>query len=246
MCCYGAQIFSPSDPDHWPLPSTYLRNGALSFIGSTMKAWVGTDEMTGADVIVTYYLKRLLEGDSIGLAFLKSKQDYHIHDSIPGKILGPEEDKTLIEYVLFGDPSIHPVISGPDSPNLLAVQERRQRRVARALIADGVRNLLPTRSNITDAEKDKAKDVFESKIAQDAIKNIKEFSIDPAEVQVQKVNVRLPVSRAAKRNPVRSRQSLEYHWLGQRDRAGDKQFCLLKIETDLNRTPWRASVMYTC
>jgi hypothetical protein len=241
MCCYGAQIFSPKDTDTWPLPSTYLRKGALGFVGSTMKAWVGTDEMSGADVIVTYYLKRVLEGDSIGLAFLKSKQDYHIHDSIPGKVLGPEEDKTLIEYILLGDPSIHPVTSLPDSPNTLAVQERRQRRVARELIAAGVRGLLPTRSQspATDDEKGMAPQVYASDIAQDAIKNIKEFTIDPADFQVQKVDVRFP------KGPIRGRQSLEYHWRGQRDRGGDKQLCLLKVETDRAGRPWRASVMYT-
>jgi hypothetical protein len=245
MCCYGAQIFSPKDVDTWPLPSTYLRKGALAFVGPTMKAWVGTDEMSGADVIVTYYLKRVLEGDSIGLAFLKSKQDYHTHDSIPGKVLGPQEDKTLIEYILLGDPSIHPVSSLPDSPNALAVQERRQRRVARAIIGEGIRSLVQTRSDATPEEVAKAPQVFASDLAKDAKKNIKEFTIDPTAVQVQKVDVRFPDKFATAKDPVGSRQSLEYHWRGERDRGGDKQLCLLKVETDRTGRPWRASVMYT-
>ena len=42
MCCYGAQIFSPSKRRWciWPVASTYLRKGALGFVGSTMMAWV--------------------------------------------------------------------------------------------------------------------------------------------------------------------------------------------------------------
>ena len=40
-----------------------------------MMAWVGLDEMSAADWIVTDYLRRVLEGASIGRAFLESKQD---------------------------------------------------------------------------------------------------------------------------------------------------------------------------
>ena len=80
MCCYGAQIFSPNDSHakkrgQWPLASTYLRKGAVGFVGSTMMAWVGLDEMSAADWIVTDYLRRVLEGASIGRALLESKQD---------------------------------------------------------------------------------------------------------------------------------------------------------------------------
>ena len=112
MCCYGAQIFSPSDPKvkppgGWPIASTYLRKGALGFVGPTMKAWVGRDKMSGADIIVTYCLKSILEGESIGLAFLKSKQDYHTHDGTRGQVVDVEGEKTLIEYLLLGKSLIH-------------------------------------------------------------------------------------------------------------------------------------------
>src|SRR5262249_24541848 len=63
MCCYGAQIFSPEDRGakergQWPMASTYLRKGAVGFIGSTMMAWVGLDDLSAADWIVTDYLRR--------------------------------------------------------------------------------------------------------------------------------------------------------------------------------------------
>ncbi len=57
------------------MASTYLRKGAVGFVGSTMMAWVGLDEMSAADWIVTDYLRRVLEGASIGRALLESKQD---------------------------------------------------------------------------------------------------------------------------------------------------------------------------
>ncbi len=247
MCCYGAQIFSPKDADTWPLASTYLRKGALGFVGSTKKAWVGLDDMSGADWIVSDYLRRVLEGASIGRAFLESKQDNPGYHYTRGQVVGVQEEKTLIEYVLLGDPSIHPVTSVPDSANSLAFQERRQRRAARAMAAAGIRELLPTRSDATDDEKGMAPQVFASKLVQNAIKNLNEFSMEPTAAQVQKVDTRLPDSPATVTDPstVKRRQSLEYYWRGLRDRGDHKQLCLLKVDTDPKGRPWRTSVMYT-
>ena len=165
MCCYGAQIFSPTDPNarspgEWPIASTYLRNGALGFAGSTMMAWVGRSHMGPADWLVQGYLKNVLAGDSLGSALLASKQDYRSHYSLNADILTDHEEKTLIEYVLLGDPSIHPVKSSKSSPDLLAIQSRRRRRDARAKLAAGMRECLPITSDATKKEKAMAKDVF--------------------------------------------------------------------------------------
>jgi hypothetical protein len=244
MCCYGAQIFSPKDDDTWPLASAYLRKGAVGFVGPTMMAWVGLDDMSAADWIVTDYLRRVLEGASIGRALLESKQDNPGYTYEHGQVQGPEEEKTVIEYVLLGDPSIHPVSSVPDCANELAIQERRQRRVARAMVAAGIRDLLPTRSPATPEEENKATEVFASNIAKDAIKNLKGFSIKTNAVRVQRVDTRFPESPETK-GPIQTRRSLEYYWSGERDRIGHKQLCLLKVEADLQGRPWRASVMYT-
>lgn len=241
MCCYGAQIFSPKDPDTWPLASTYLRKGALGYVGSTMMAWVGLDTMSGADWIVTAYLKSVLEGESIGLAFLKSKQDYHRHDGIRGQVIDVQGEKTLIEYVLLGDPSIHPVSSSQRPMGTLAVQERQQRRVAGAMMAAGIGKLLPTRSPATREDEAKATKVYASDVAKKAIRNLKGFSFEPEAVRVQRVDTRFPKTT---RGPKR-RQSLEYYWIGRRVRGEHKQLCLLKAETDLYGRPWRASVTYT-
>jgi hypothetical protein len=244
MCCYGAQIFSSKDADTWPLASTYLRKGAVGFVGSTMMAWVGLADMSAADWIATDYLRRVLEGASIGRALLESKQDNPGYTYEHGQVQGPEEEKTVIEYVLLGDPSIHPVSSVPDSANELAIQERRQRRVARAMVAKGIRDLLPTRSPATSEEEDKATEVFASDIAKAAIKNLQGFGIEPNAVRVQRVDTRFPESSAT-RGLIQTRRSLEYYWSGQRVRDYHKQLCLLRVEADLHGRPWRASVMYT-
>jgi hypothetical protein len=252
MCCYGAQIFSPSDPKakspgEWPMASTYLREGAVGFVGSTMKAWVGLADMSGADWIVADFLRRVLGGASIGRAFLESKQDNPGYHYTRGRVQGIQEEKTVIEYVLLGDPSIHPVSSLPDSANELAVQERRQRRTARALVAAGIHDLLPTRSPATREEQDMATKVFGSDLVTDAIKDLTEFSIEPTATRVQRVYTRFPDSPATATDPsaTKTRRSLEYYWRGQRDRRDHTQLCLLKVETDRQARPWRVSVMYT-
>jgi Peptidase family C25 len=245
MCCYGAQIFSPEDADTWPLASTYLRKGALGYVGSTMMAWVGLGTMSGADWIVTAYLKSVLEGESIGLAFLKSKQDYHRHDGIRGRVIDVQGEKTLIEYILLGDPSIHPVSSSQSSIGTLAVQERQQRRVAGAMMAAGIGKLLPIRSPAEPEDEAKATEVYASEVAQDAIKDLKGFSFEHEAVRVQRVDTRFPDSPETMRGPIQERQSLEYYWTGKRERGGNKQLCLLKVETDLKSRPWRVSVTHT-
>jgi hypothetical protein len=182
-----------------------------------------------------------LAGASLGYAFLKSIQDYQSQYTDDPNILVSTEQKTLIEYVLLGDPSIHPVSSSQSAVDKLAVPRRFRRRVARARIAKRIRDFLPTRSRATRAEKDMAEDVFknaQSKIAKDDIKKFKEFGIKPTAVQVKRVDAPDP-------DRVQRRQSLEYCWCGQRDRGGQKQLCMLKAVTDRKGNLSRASVMYT-
>jgi hypothetical protein len=246
MCCYGAQIFSPSkgsSPGEWPVASTYLRNGALGFIGSTMMAWVGIWDMGPADWIVQSYLKNVFAGHSIGNAFLASKQDYRSFYALEGNTLSDDEEKTLIEYILLGDPSIHPVSSSQSAADLLAVQSRRRRRDARATLAKGIRDCLPTRSPATHAEKGMAKDVFiraKNALTENDRKRLQKFRIEPTDVAVKRVDAPLP-------NSSETRQSLEFYWTGKLDRGGHKQAYMLKAETDLhgNLVPGRTAMTYT-
>jgi Peptidase family C25 len=240
MCCYGAQIFPPSDPDAWPLASTYLRKGALGFIGSTMKAWVGfPSDMMWADYIAGGYLKYVLRGFSIGLAFLDSKMNYAAAIIQKGNILDLGDEKTLIEYVLLGDPSIHPVTS--EHPSALAAEERRQRRVVRQRLANGLRTLLPERRPVPTAKSGMAKKVFNrahSTLGKGVIKELTKFRIKPAAARVEKLDTSLDA-------PGGSRQSLEYYWSGRRDRDGQKQICVLKAETDLEGNLCRTAVLHS-
>ena len=246
MCCYGAQIFSPKDAGTWPVASTYLRKGALGFVGPTMMAWVHTSGLGPADWIVQSYLKNVLAWQSIGNALLASKQDYHSFYSLDDNILSDPEEKTLIEFILLGDPSIHPVKSAQCSRDLLAIQSRRRRRDARAKLATGIRECLPIKSDATEAEKAMANDVLVraqkkiAKIAKADSEKLKEFGIYPTAVQVKRIEAPVPGSQA-------SRQSLEFYWGGRRLRGRQKQFCVLRTETDLKGklVPGSTKVIYT-
>jgi hypothetical protein len=242
MCCYGAQIFAPKDAYTWPVASTYLRKGALGFVGPTMMAWVHTSDVGPADWIVQSYLKNVLAGESIGNALLASKQNYHSFYSLEDGIFADPDVKTLIEFILLGDPSIHPVKSAQSSTNLLAIQSRRRRRDARAKLATGIRECLPKPKPATDAEKALAGDVYsraQKKVPKDDIVKLKDFGIDPAVVQVKKLEAPVPGSPC--------RQSLQFYWGGRRLRGRQKQFCVLRTETDLKGqlVPGSTKVVYT-
>jgi hypothetical protein len=183
MCCYGAQVFSPDDPavspaGAWPIASAYLRRGALGFAGATEIAWVGDRHMACADWIVSRHLRSILDGASQGRALLEAKQDYLRSIQQRGQAPGIEDEKTLLEFVLLGDPSIQPVNGVPALPagggraggapravaaSALAAKpsdsvlaERRQRRLFRAQLATQIRESLPERSEAKGMQRTRA------------------------------------------------------------------------------------------
>jgi hypothetical protein len=266
MCCYGAQVYSPADPaatvsGAWPLASTYLRKGALTFAGSTMIAWVGVSEMMCADWIVAGYLKAMLGGASAGRAFLEAKQDYVRWINQQGRAPDLADEKTLIEFVLLGDPSIHAVSAAAPAAaasapagriSSLAVEERRQRRIVRARMAEQMREMLPVRTAAGGAAKGRATKVFEA--ARAALKeDPRAFGIRPKAVRVERLETRLPAPRAsagrglppASTRPAGERQSIEYYWSGRRVQDGHKQIRLVKVETDLKGNVLRIAVVHS-
>ncbi len=251
-CCYGAQVSSlkvqrGKKPGQWPVASTYLRKGALGYVGSTMITLHDPSNMLLADSIVAEYLHSVMHGASIGRAFLDAKQIYLrrlIFDQHYG--LDDGDEKTLIEYVLLGDPSIHPVRIGPRRAIALADDDRRLRRVVRKLEAWQICQLLPKRARATPSRTTvkKVYDTAKLELKKHVIEELKEFRIKPTTVRVQKLSTPLHAAGEARKAP---RQSLEYHWSGQRVRDGQKQICVLKAETDLdgNLLPRRTRVIHS-
>jgi Peptidase family C25 len=179
MCCYGAQVFAPDDPRNntpgqWPIALAYLRGGAPGFMGATRIAWVGVSSMMCADWIVAGYLKKCLEGASLGRAMLESKQDYLQFLQGQGQRPDTADEKTMIEFVLLGDPSIHPVksaaspvVRAPASRGAAVAAarggvelQRAERRAARLEFGAAVTRRLPLRSAAPAPAAAKARELY--------------------------------------------------------------------------------------
>jgi hypothetical protein len=105
-CCYGAELYDPGLGDGTPgLCLAYLLSGAYGFFGSTTVAYGPADSNDSADLICQYFLQRILAGASLGRAALEAQQDY----VRAAPLFGPQDQKTLAQFVLLGDPSVHPV-----------------------------------------------------------------------------------------------------------------------------------------
>jgi len=237
-CCWGAQIFSP-DARHvrshkrWPLASTYLRKGALGFVGATGRAWFGGDTMRFADYIVGDYFKWILRHASIGRALLESKHGYMCYYLEGGGTADALDQKTMVEYVLLGDPSIHPVAAKVSClESKLNTQERTQRRAIHLRRAREIQKLLPKRTPATRAG---AKTVY-NKLPKQVTKKLEKFDINPAGPRVAKLETRVGNQ---------TRQSLEYYWPGKRVGNEQTQTCLVRAETDLDGNLFRAYVGYS-
>jgi hypothetical protein len=221
----------------WPLASTYLRDGALGFVGPTVTAYSGDSEMQWGDWVVAGYLNSVLGGASIGRAFQESKQDYLRWLNQQGQAPGLEEEVTFIEYVLLGDPSITPItyrvnkLITPGPEIRLGAEELQARRVARRRLAYGLRKLLPERKCVTSAKRASAGKLF-TRLLRNATK-FKKFKIKPSSVYVERVYTPLHGPMDPKNAPIKSRESLQYYWSGERFCTDkQKQICLLKAETD--------------
>jgi hypothetical protein len=173
MCCYGAALFDPADPrvnaeeaGDAPIPSVYLRQGAYGFVGSTTVAWVGLKTMECADWIVASFMRYVMGGASTGRALLDAKQEFVRWISQQGRNPDAAEEKTLIQFQLLGDPSVHPVTAAGEVAALAEASgaaggavaaasrafERRRRRSFRRAMAAELRKGLPTREVVAGPE----------------------------------------------------------------------------------------------
>jgi len=105
-CCYGAQLYDPADADMQPgICSTYLKDGAYGFFGSSTIAYGPSEGNGQADLICQYFVDEVLDGASLGEATLKARHRFaHAYTH-----LDPTDLKTMVQFHLLGDPSIHAV-----------------------------------------------------------------------------------------------------------------------------------------
>jgi hypothetical protein len=139
-CCYGGLLYNPLRPTKIDLPiaNTYLQNNAIGFLGSTTAAYGPADGQGGADYITQYFLIAVLKGASTGRAFLEAQQRFIEKGDVK---MDPMDLKTIIQFLLLGDPSLSPVeevaknISGKSSVKSIKnkeaydIKERKDRRL---------------------------------------------------------------------------------------------------------------------
>jgi len=102
--CYGAYTINKNPSDSIAL--RYLEQGTRAFLGSTAVAYGSSDQrLFAADMIAEKFLRMIKAGIRIGEALMKTKIEYF------GDNYGDGSDdefdvKTLIEFVLYGDPTL--------------------------------------------------------------------------------------------------------------------------------------------
>ena len=105
-CCFGADLFNSFKPvQDMGICNRYLLEGAAAFFGSTTTAYGPPSGNGQADIITQDFLKHVLSGASLGRAALQARQDYVLKNAV----LDPIDLKTLSQFYLLGDPSLHPV-----------------------------------------------------------------------------------------------------------------------------------------
>jgi len=150
-CCFGAQLYN-SIMLALPIPicQNYLAQGAYGYFGSSTIAYGPSEGNSAADLITQYFLMAVLDGASVGRATLIARQRYVQQTSE----LDPMDLKTLGQFSLLGDPSIHPVaVTDPTSvPKGVDVHEsrrleRRERRAKLRAAGELLRATKPTASH---------------------------------------------------------------------------------------------------
>ncbi|MCC7328378.1 MAG: hypothetical protein IT521_16395 [Burkholderiales bacterium] len=138
-CCYGAQLYSAGLIGvDIPICQSYLAQGAYGYFGSTTIAYGDALKTVAADLMAQYFLLEIQEGASLGRAALHARQRY-VRESVD---LDPTDLKTLAQFILLGDPAVHPVRRDPPAsivPKTVGNEARRTRRRERRakLAGDG-------------------------------------------------------------------------------------------------------------
>ncbi len=140
-CCYGAQLFDPAKNvfRQISMASSYLKNNAIAFLGSTNIAYGPSTGQGLADLLTQFFVINVLHGASTGRALLEARQKF-LNEM--GPTLDPFELKTAAQFNLLGDPSIQPVINEKDSSVddsqsfINSVQNRRENLEARGKMLD--------------------------------------------------------------------------------------------------------------
>ncbi len=112
-CCFAAELWDPALAGGTPpLPLAYLAAGAYGVFGPTCISYGGRLTPDAADDMVRMAGEEILGGASLGRAVLTARQRYVAAQPQ----MTPVDLKTLAQFTLLGDPSVHPVRAAVPGP----------------------------------------------------------------------------------------------------------------------------------
>lgn len=101
--CYGAHTTGKDRSSSIAL--RFLAEGALAVVGSTVISYgVSAPPLTDADLLGLYFWRELLRGQRLGDALLQAKLEFTREIYRRQGYLDGDDMKTLLEFVLYGDP----------------------------------------------------------------------------------------------------------------------------------------------
>ncbi len=101
--CYGANILKKGVGDSNALE--FLASGTRALVGSTKIAYgAASAPLIAADLLAQKFLQNCLAGIPIGEALRQAKLGFASEMNRQQNFLDPEDQKTLISFLLFGDP----------------------------------------------------------------------------------------------------------------------------------------------
>ena len=103
--CYGGHILDKKEEDSIAL--TFLGQGVLAMIASSTIAYGSVSTpLIGGDLLANLVMKYLSEGQAVGAALAKAKVDFVREMNLRQGYLDGEDQKTLISFILYGDPLV--------------------------------------------------------------------------------------------------------------------------------------------
>jgi hypothetical protein len=101
--CYGGYIFDKTEQDSIAL--RFIQIGALALVGSTAVAYGSiSSPLIGADLLGNLFWKYLNEGRTVGESLMLAKVELSREMNRRQGYLDGEDQKTLLSFVLYGDP----------------------------------------------------------------------------------------------------------------------------------------------
>lgn len=120
--CYGA--LAEGKTPETALCLKFLASGAQMFVGSTVIAYGGLNSAPeAADLLASYFWQEIMVGRSGGVALQQAKVAFAQHLDIRQGYLDGEDQKTLLSFVYYGDPTL----TALPSPRPLTGSKRAKR-----------------------------------------------------------------------------------------------------------------------